>query len=108
MKLPMKAHTADMNRVAGMKTEVATITGRTNMRKRNICAYAARALMNVRIVSKGIVCRRVVYGSVTRGWLDGLFVRNSIMMEDEMQIVSPVHQTAVHVESLYFRLPRGT
>jgi hypothetical protein len=60
MKLPMNAHTADTNKVAGMNTDVATITGLTNMRRRKICAYATAALRNVRVVSIGTVCRRVV------------------------------------------------
>ncbi len=36
MKLPTKAHSADISKVAGMNTEVATITGLTKMRRRNM------------------------------------------------------------------------
>jgi hypothetical protein len=60
MKLPMNAHTADKNKVAGMNTDVAAITGLTNICKRKICVYATAALTNVRMVSIGTVCRRVV------------------------------------------------
>jgi hypothetical protein len=56
----MKAHTADMNKVAGMNTDVAAITGLTNICRRKICAYATAALKNVRMVSIGTVCSRVV------------------------------------------------
>jgi hypothetical protein len=56
----MKAHTADTNKVAGMNTDVATITGLTNTLRRKICAYATAALINVRMVSIGTVCRSVM------------------------------------------------
>jgi hypothetical protein len=57
MKLPMNAQSADTNNVAGMKTDVATMTGRTNIRNKNMCAYATAALTNVSIVNNGTVCR---------------------------------------------------
>ena len=37
MKLPIKAQRAETNRVAGMNTEVAIMTGLTKMRRRKIC-----------------------------------------------------------------------
>ena len=61
MKDPTNAHTADINSVAGIKTEVMIITGRTKTRSKNTCKYATRALTNVRIVISGTVCSRVVY-----------------------------------------------
>ena len=38
MKLPTKAQIAEINNVAGINTEVAIITGRTNTRSRKMCA----------------------------------------------------------------------
>lgn len=55
MKLPINAHIDDIKRVTGMKTEVAIITGRTNIWRRNMCTYATRALTKVRIVRRGTV-----------------------------------------------------
>lgn len=72
MKLPTKAHIAEINKVAGIKTEVAIMTGLTNICNRKICAYATNALTKVRIVSMGTVCNRVVYGRVTREGFEGL------------------------------------
>jgi hypothetical protein len=60
IKLPMKAHNAEIKRVAGMNTDVAIMTGWTNIRRSRICVYAAIALKNVNIVSIGTVCNRVV------------------------------------------------
>ena len=60
MKLPTKAQTADMNSVAGMNTDVATMTGLTNIRKSSMCAYETMALRIMRIVVRGTVWRRVV------------------------------------------------
>jgi hypothetical protein len=106
MKLPTNAQIAEMRRVAGMKTEVATITGRTKMRRRNMWAYATNALKNVRIVSKGTVWRRVVYG-VTREGGEGLLLRKSMSKDENRHNETPVNQVAVQIESLYFRRPRG-
>lgn len=108
MKLPIKAHRADTSNVAGIKTEVATITGLTNIRRRNMCAYDTTALRAMRMVSKGTVCRRVVYGKVTFGLFVGLRVRKRIRMELKKHMLNPAHQAAVHLWSLYFRRPRGT
>lgn len=60
MKLPANAQTAETNKVAGINTEVAIMTGRTKIRNRSICEYATNALRNVRIVNMGTVCNRVV------------------------------------------------
>jgi hypothetical protein len=106
MKLPTNAQTAETNKVAGMNTEVAIMTGRTNIRKRSICEYATAALTNVRIVNIGTVCNRVVYGNVTRGD-GGLFVRKRRRMEKNTHKETPVHQMAVHIESWYFRRRLG-
>jgi hypothetical protein len=69
MKLPTKAQIAEIKSVAGMNTDVATMTGRTNIRRRKTWTYATRALVNVKMVSSGTVCSRVVYG---RDALEGL------------------------------------
>jgi len=55
IKLPAKAHTADMKRVAGIKTEVPIMTGFTKIRNRKMCTYATTALRTVRIVKSGTV-----------------------------------------------------
>ncbi len=49
--------------MAGIKTDVANMTGFTNTRSSMICAYETAALRKVRIVIRGIVCKRVVYGT---------------------------------------------
>jgi hypothetical protein len=98
---------AEMNSVAGTNTDVAIITGRTNIRNRKMCVYAANALKKVRIVSIGTVCNRVVYGKVTRGDLGGLRVMKRRRIEKNTQRETPAHHTAVQMESLYFRRPLG-
>lgn len=60
MKLPAKAHIAEMKSVAGINTDVATMTGLTKILNRKICRYATAALRNVRIVSSGTVCSNVI------------------------------------------------
>jgi hypothetical protein len=104
MKLPINAQTAEINKVTGTKTEVAIITGRTNILKRSTCVYATAALRNVSIVNIGTVCNRVVYG-VTRGDVDFLF-RKRDRTEKNTQRVTLVHHIAVHTESWYFRRRR--
>jgi hypothetical protein len=104
MKLPINAQTAEINKVTGMKTDVAIMTGRTNILKRSICVYATVALRNVSIVNIGTVCSRVVYG-VTLGDVDFLF-RKRDRTEKNTQIATPVHHIAVHKKSWYFRRRR--
>lgn len=104
IKLPTKAQIAEMKSVAGINSEVATMTGLTNIRKRKICTYATAALRNVRIVSSGMVCRRVVYGTGPRD-LPG-FRRKRSRIEKKRHMAAPVHQTIVHEESLNFRRER--
>lgn len=107
MKLPTNAQIADMNNVAGINTDVMIMTGRTNIRKRSTCVYATNALTKVRIVMRGTVCSRVVYGNVAGG-LSSLEVVNSIMIENSRHSEIPVHHNAVHMKSLNFRRPLGT
>jgi len=106
MKLPINAQIAEISSVAGMKTDVAIMTGLTKIRKRKICEYATNALKNVRIVSKGTVWRSVVYG-VTGAGLGGLLVRKRIRKDETRHVETPVNHIAVQIESLYFRRPRG-
>ena len=105
MKLPTKAQIAEIKRVAGMNTDVATMTGRTNTRRRKRWTYATRALINVRIVSKGTVCSRVVYGSDAPDLLSGLWMNRS-RTEKKTHTETPVHQIMVQCESLNLRRPR--
>jgi hypothetical protein len=107
MKLPTNAHRAEMNKVAGMNTEVAIMTGRTNIRKRSICEYATAALRNVSIVNMGTVCNKVVYGNVTLPGGVGFFFRKRRRIEKNTHIETPVHQNAVQMESWYFRRRLG-
>jgi hypothetical protein len=95
---------AEMKRVAGMNTEVAIITGRTNICRRNICVYATAALRNVSIVKSGTVCSSIVYGNFFREFV---LVMKSNMMADIRHTPTPVHHRAVQMESLYFRRPLG-
>lgn len=67
MKLPINAQIEEINRVTGMNTEVAIITGRTKICNRNMCAYATAALTKVKMVRRGTVCRSVTYGKTVRG-----------------------------------------
>lgn len=85
-----------MNNVAGMNTEVAIITGRTNIRKSSICVYATAALKNVSIVNKGTVWSRVVYGNVT-GFDVYFLVTKRRSMEKNTQMDRHVHQRAVQM-----------
>lgn len=107
MKLPTNAQMAEIRRVAGMNTDVAIMTGRTNTRRSRMCVYAAIALENVRIVSIGTVCNRVVYGRVTGGGLTGIRDTKRRTMEKSTQKERPAHQIAVHIESWYFLRPLG-
>lgn len=108
MKLPTNAHTDEINSVAGINTDVATITGFTKLRRRNTCTYAASALRKTMIVSSGTVCSSVTYGRLTRDGFVGRRVRKRMRIEQNKQMLRPVHHSAVQTESLYFRRPRVT
>src|SRR6267154_3711052 len=105
MKLPTKAQIAEIKSVAGMNTDVATMTGRTNIRRRKTWAYATIALRNVKMVSRGTVCSRVVYGidALRSSPLLDLPLKNSSRMEKKTHRETPVHQNMVQCESLNFR-----
>lgn len=91
-----------------MNTEVAIITGRTNICRRNMCPYATAALTNVRMVRSGTVWRRVTYGKIVRGtFLSGCRAANRRTIEETTQMVTPDNQMDVQIESLYFRRPFG-
>ena len=102
MKLPMNAQIEDTNNVAGMKTEVAKMTGLANILSRKMCAYDTSAAMNVSIVRSGIVCSNVVYGIlVPFGSLSrGSRVVNKMTKDPTMQTQTQANHAAVHIESL--------
>lgn len=105
MKLPTNAQIAEIKSVAGMNTDVAIMTGRTNMRRRKTWAYATRALRNVNMVSRGTVCSSVVYGSETLRPSSSRVLpeKNNSRMEKKTHTETPVHQNMVQCESLNFR-----
>jgi hypothetical protein len=107
IKLPTNAQTPEINKVAGINTEVAIITGRANIRRSSMCVYATNALMNVRIVNMGTVCNRVVYGNVIPYLVLVFLLRKRRTTEKITHRETPVHQTAVHIESWYFRRRLG-
>ena len=103
MKLPTKAHIDEIKRVAGMKTDVAKMTGFANKLSKKIWAYDTIAARNVRIVKRGIVCSSVVYGMLVPfgRCSGGKCVVNKMMKEPMMQAQTPDNQIAVQRESLY-------
>ena len=58
------------------------------------------------MVSKGTVCRSVVYDRFDE--LDGDFVKKRMRIEETRHILTPDNQTVVHIESLNFLRLRGT
>ena len=60
MKLSTMVQTAEIRRETGMKTEVTIMTGLTNTYKRKLWAKATSALKKVSLVSRGVVCKKVV------------------------------------------------
>lgn len=81
MKLPTNAQIAEINSVTGMNSDVATMTGLTNTRRRKIWTYDTIALSVIRMVSIGTVWRRVVYGRAPLVPFFGLPVTKSTSRE---------------------------
>ena len=53
------------------------------------------------MVSRGTVCRSVVYGRFEE--LEGAFVKKRMMIEETRHMLTPDNQMVVHIESLNFR-----
>lgn len=106
IKLPMKLHTAHTSHIVGTSILPAIMAGRKNNLSRKICAYERRAAASVRIVSRGSVCSRVVYGFGHR-FLSGLCVTNKSTKAATRHTVTRERKTDVHTGSLYLRRLRG-